>query len=175
MSFIITALGLLGMVIMTIGFACKNDAHVRVINVLGLSVWIAHFALLGAWSVATMMTLGLLTVLARSLGASRVAGGLLVLIALLLPAAIFAWLEGYVGPDMVLSVVATLGLNGGLVLFSGHAMTASIAGGVALNVLISAMVGSWPGAATNLLNLSALGVRAFKQARAPERSLPSEA
>ena len=165
MSFLITALGLLGMAIMTLGFACKSDARVRVLNIFGISVWIAHFSLLGAWSVSSMMTLGLLMLLARSAGYQKLANGLLLLTALLLFPALYAWLSGHAGIDMVLSVLVTLGINGGLVLFSGHAMTASIAAGVGLNALVSILVGSWPGAATNLINLAALAIRALRQAR----------
>lgn len=152
-------LGLAGFLFMAAGFAARNDHVLRLLNLAGLFVWIWHFSLLEAYPVAAMMSLAFFMLLARLMDKTLLVRILLCTTAALLPLSLFGWGLGYFGVEAPLSVMVTLLMNAGMVLLSGHALTTSVAGGLALNAVVSIIVGSWPAVLSNLVNLSALMIR----------------
>lgn len=158
---LITLTGLLGMALMTLSYACKNDDTLRVINIGGILVWMSHFALLEAWSVTIMLFVGLLILGSSLLAFSTIAKLLIALVGIGIPVSIITWLAGYTTLDLALAMVITFSLNAGIVLLSGHALSLSVGFALALNIVLSLMVGSLFGALTNAANLGGLTWRTF--------------
>lgn len=162
MTLVITTLGLLGMALMTLSYACKNDRTLRLINVAGILVWMLHFGLLGAWSVTIMLFVGLLILVSALLGKLAIAKTLIYACGLGVPLSALAWMTGLVGFDLPMAMLITFCLNAGIVLLDGHKLSLAVSVAVFLNIILSLMVGSWTGAMTNALNLGGILVRTWK-------------
>lgn len=166
MDTIATLLGITGLVVMTAGFAAANDNSLRRINAAGLTIWSAHFAMLGYFAIALSMLAGLVLLITRIRQRHDLLGPFIAIAATILAATSLGWLAGVIGIEAPLSMLVTLLMSGGAVMFSGHAVSASLALGLGLNICVAFLAGSWPAVATNTINLAALMIRSVRMLRA---------
>lgn len=165
MDWVVGGVGVLALVVTALGFCAPSDAWLRRLNLVGIVLWMGHFALLGVWvAVATLALAGVL-VLATIRGWSRIGaaallanvGGVVLVVVLVA--------VGWSSPSAVLPAIGGLLMNVGVARFEGRALTVCVAAGTLAWLATGVVAGSMPVVVANGLNLVALLVRVARTGR----------
>lgn len=144
------------------GYSLKDDYKVRLLNLIGCSLWLIHFMILEKWSSFGALTISVLMLSASVVGLRFLEKPLTAVNALMVLAMVWAAQFGASQWANVIPAFGSLLMNVGVVLYAGAAMTRLISLGAATWLLFGILIANPFVITANALTLCSLALRAYK-------------